>query len=47
MEKANNFQENETINTYQNPKTRKALIEIAGINKQIDLFNKTKNNKIK
>ena len=41
MEKANNFQENETINTYQNPKTRKALIEIAGINKQIDLFNKT------
>ena len=47
MEKAENIQENESTSTYQNSKTKKALNEIEGINKQIDLFNKTKNNQIK
>ena len=40
MEKADNFQENETTNTYQNSKIKIALNEIEIINKQIDLFNK-------
>ena len=40
MEKAENIQENEPTNTYQDSKIKKALNEIAGINKQIDLFNK-------
>ena len=40
MEKADNIQENETTNTYQNPKIDIALNEIEIINKQIDLFNK-------
>ena len=40
MEKAENFQENESTNTYQDSKIKKALNEIEGINKQIDLFNK-------
>ena len=47
MEKAENIQENETTNTYQNSKIKKALIEIEDINKQIDLFNKTINHQIK
>ena len=47
MEKEENIQENETTNTYQNSKIKKALIEIEDINKQIDLFNKTINNQIK
>ena len=47
MEKAENIQENETTNTYQNSKIKEALNEIEGINKQIDLFNKTINNQIK
>jgi len=47
MEKAENIQENETTNTYQNSKMKEALNEIEGINKQIDLFNKTINNQIK
>ena len=47
MEKAENIQENESKNTYQDPKIKKALNEIEGINKQIDLFNKTINNQIK
>ncbi len=46
MEKAENIQENETTNTYQNSKIKKALNEIEGINKQIDLFNKKINNQI-
>ena len=41
MEKADNFQENETTNTYQNSKIKIALNEIEIINKQIDIFNKT------
>ena len=40
MEKADNFQENETTNTYQNSKIKIALNEIEIINKKIDLFNK-------
>ena len=47
MEKAENTQENESTNTYQDSKIKKALNEIEGINKQIDLFNKNKNNQIK
>ena len=47
MEKAENIKENETTNTYQDYKIKKALNEIEGINKQIDLFNKTINNQIK
>ena len=47
LEKAENIQENESTNTYQNPKIKKALNEIEGINKQIDLFNKNIKNKIK
>jgi len=46
MEKAENIQENEPSNNYQNSKIKKALNEIEGINKQIDLFNKTINNQI-
>ena len=44
MEKAENIQENQPSNNYQNSKIKKALNEIEDINKQIDLFNKTKNN---
>ena len=47
MEKAENIQENESTNTYQNSKIKKALNEIEDINKQIDLINKTINNQIK
>ncbi len=47
MEKAENIQENEIKNTYQDSKIKKALNEIEGINKQIDLFNKNINNQIK
>ena len=47
LEKAENIQENESKNTYQDSKIKKALNEIEGINKQIDLFNKTINNQIK
>ena len=47
MEKTENIQENESTNTYQDSKIKKALNEIEDINKQIDLFNKTINNQIK
>ena len=47
MAKAENIQENESSNTYQDSKIKKALNEIEGINKQIDLFNKKINNQIK
>ena len=47
LEKADNIQENESTNTYQDSKIKKALNEIAAINKQIDLVNKTMNNQIK
>ena len=44
MEKAENIQENESTNAYQDSKIKKALNEMEGINKQIDLFNKSMNN---
>ena len=47
MEKAENAQENKSTNTYQDSKIKKALHEIEGISKQIDLFNKTINNQFK
>ena len=47
MKEAENIQEKEPTNTYQNSKIKKALNEIEGINKQIDQFNKTINNRIK
>ena len=47
LEKAEKIEENESTNTYQDPKIKKALNEIKGINKQIDLFNKNINNQIK
>ena len=47
MEKAEKIQENESANTYQNSKIKKALNEIKDISNQIDLFNKIKNNQIK
>ena len=47
MEKAENIQENESANTYQDSKIKKALNEIKDINRQIDLFNKTTNNQMK
>ena len=47
MEKSENIKENESTKTYQDSKIKKALHEIEGINKQIDLFNKTINNQIK
>ena len=47
MEKSENIQEDESTKTDQNSKIKKALNEIEGINKQIDLFNKTINNEIK
>ena len=47
LEKAENIQENESTNTYQDSKIKKALNEIEEINKEIDLFKKTINNQIK
>ena len=47
MEKANNIQKDEPTDTFQNSKIKKALNEIEGINKQIDLLNKAINNQIK
>ena len=47
LEKAENIEENESANTYQDSKIKKALNEIQAINKQIDLFNQTINNQIK
>ncbi len=47
MEKAENIQKNESKNTYQVSKIKKALNEIEEINKQIDFFNKSINNHIK
>ena len=47
MENAENIQENESTNTYEDSKIKKALDEIEGINKQIDLFNENINNQIK
>ncbi len=46
MEKAETIQENEPKNNHQNSNIIKALDEIEGINKQIDLLNKMINNQI-
>ena len=47
MEKSENIQDNDPTDTLKNSKIKKALNEIEGINKQIDLLNKSINNKIK
>ena len=47
MEKSENIQKNAPTDTSEDSKIKKALNEIEGINKQIDLFNKAKNNQIK
>ena len=47
IEKSENIQENESTDTNQVSKIKKALNEIEEINKQIDLFNKSINNHIK
>ena len=47
MEKSENVQNNDPTDTFQNSKIKKALNEIEGINKQIDLLNKAINNQIK
>ena len=47
MKKAENIQKNDSTDTYQDSKIKKALNEIEDINKQIDLFNKNINNQIK
>ena len=47
LEKAENIQKNESTNTYQDSKIKKALNEIVDIKKQIDLFNENINNQIK
>ena len=47
MEKSENVQNNDPTDNFQNSKIRKALNEIEGINKQIDLLNKAINNQIK
>ena len=46
MEKAENNQENEPTNTHQDSKIKKALNEIEGINKKIEIFNQKMNNQI-
>jgi len=47
MEKSENIKDNETKDTFKNSKIKKALNEIEGINKQIDLLNKAINSQIK
>ena len=47
MEKSENIQNNDPTDTFQNSKIKKALNEIEGINKQIDLLNKAINNQIR
>ena len=47
MEKSENIQNNDPTDNFQNSKIKKALNEIEGINKQIDLLNKSINNQIK
>ena len=48
MEKSENIQNNDVpTDTFEDSKIKKALNEIEGINKQIDLFNKTTNNQMK
>ena len=47
MEKSENIRENESSNTYQDSKIKKALNEIEVIKNQIEIFNKKMNNQMK
>jgi len=48
MEKSENIQNNDVpTDTFEDSKIKKALNEIEGINKQIDLLNKSINNQIR
>ncbi len=47
LEKSENIQNNDPTDTFKNSKIKKALNEIEGINKQIDLLNKSINNQIR
>ncbi len=47
MEQSENIQNNDPKDNFQNSKIKKALNEIEGINKQIDLLNKAINKQIK
>ena len=47
MEKAENIHENESSDTFEKSNIEKALNEIEGINKKIDLLNKAINNQTK
>tara|TARA_B100000945_G_scaffold249042_1_gene205564 strand:+ start:145 stop:450 length:306 start_codon:yes stop_codon:yes gene_type:complete len=47
MEKAEKNQENEPTNKYPNSNIKKALNQIEGLNKQIELFYEKMNNQIK
>ena len=47
LEKSENIQNNDPKDNFQNYKIKKALNEIEGINKQIDLLNKAINNQIR
>ena len=47
LEKAENNKGNESKNTYEDSKIKKALNEIESVNKQIELLNKNINNQIK
>ena len=47
MEKEEAIQENETTNTHENPKIKKALNKIEAIDEQIELFNKKMNRQLK
>jgi hypothetical protein len=47
MENTENIEKQETINTFQNSKIKKALNEIEDINRQIEFINKKMNNQIK
>ncbi|KGF89199.1 MULTISPECIES: hypothetical protein [Prochlorococcus] len=46
MEKTEDIQNDENTYTFKNSKIKKALNEIEGINKQIDVINKKMNNQI-
>ena len=47
LEKSENIHNNDPTDTFKNSKKKKALNEIEGINKQIDLLNNSINNQIR
>ena len=47
MKKEEAIQENETTNTHEDPKIKKALNKIEAIDEQIELFNKKMNRQLK